>query len=401
MRVVLFTDSDAFAGTEQHMLDLADGLEDLGVAVQIACPVPSAINEKAGVRGLGVVPIEKEGTIDISAIRRLRGLLKSGSVDVVHSHNGRTALSASIAVRLVGRGACVATQHFLQPHRLSRRGVSAVLSRMAHSWVNRGTGQFVAISQSAREGMIERKDARAERISVVHNGIADPRKRSLRPSCEVRAELGIETGSILIVCAARLEPEKDVGALISALVEVRKRHPRTRCVIAGVGSLESALREQIRAADLDRNVCLLGFRADAIEVINACDVFVLPSIAEPFGLVILEAMALGKPVVATAAGGPKEIVVHGRTGFLVAPRSPVALGDAISELIAQPEARILFGNEGRKRFEEKFTALQMAARTIEVYREALSRSRNNRTVTSGRVLDDVRTAKCIEVVRNP
>jgi glycosyltransferase involved in cell wall biosynthesis len=103
-------------------------------------------------------------------------------------------------------------------------------------------------------------------------------------------------------------------------------------------------------------------------------------------------MALGKPVVATDAGGPREIVVHGQTGFLAAPHSPEALAEAISGVIAQPEARVRLGNEGRKRFAENFTAVQMAERTLEVYREAFARSRKSRMATGGRNANDVRTA---------
>jgi glycosyltransferase involved in cell wall biosynthesis len=391
-RVILFTDSDVFAGTERHMLDLARGLEGIGVEVKIACPTPSALYEKAPAQGLEVVPIQKGGTIDRPAIRTLSRLLKSEAIDVIHSHNGRTALSAAIAVRIAGRGACVTTQHFLQPQRLSRRGIAALASRIAHGWMSRETGHFLAISEAVCNGMNERGDAPRNRITVVHNGIVDPQRDGLRPVDEVRRDLGICPKTILIACAARLEAEKNVSALVSSMTRVRALDPSVCCVIAGEGSLEKDLLEQIHGAGLEQHVRLLGFRSDAIDLINACDLFVLPSLAEPFGLVLLEAMALGKPVVATDAGGPREIVVEGQTGLLVAPGSSEALGEAICGLLGRPAERLRFGIEGRRRFEEEFTASRMAERTLEAYRKALWRSSKNRKAASNAAADTVSIA---------
>lgn len=385
MRVVLFTDSDVFAGTERHILDLARGLVALGVEVQIGCPEPSALHEKASFYGIGVVSIQKKGAIDLAAVMKLSRLLKDGAIDIIHSHNGRTAFSAAIAKRLARRGACVATQHFLQPHRVSRRGPASLISRIAHRWTSRETDHFLAISNAARSGMLERGDAQRDKISVVHNGIADPLSESPRQSEIIRCELGVGANSTLIVCAARLEAEKNIGALVAAMERVRVFDSSVCCAIAGEGSLEKELRAQVSAAGLENCVRLLGFRPDTIALINACDLFVLPSVAEPFGLVILEAMALGKAVVATAAGGPKEIIVQGETGLLVEPLSVEALAEAVCGMIARPVERARFGSEGRKRFEANFTAARMAEETLEVYRETLWQSSNGDAATTTRI----------------
>src|SRR4051812_4058273 len=114
-KVLLFTDADVFAGTERHMLDLAQGLRDEGVKVTIACPKPAILADYAVAHGFPVLTIQKGGLIDWPAIRILRRLLKSGHIDVVHAHNGRTALSAALAVHLARQGRCVQTQHFLEP----------------------------------------------------------------------------------------------------------------------------------------------------------------------------------------------------------------------------------------------------------------------------------------------
>ena len=130
MRVALFTDSDVFAGTESYIFDLGRGLRDLGVEVRIACPTPSVLAERAGGEAFSILPIPKGGLIDREAIRTLSGLLRAGEIDVVHANNGRTMLSSAMAVARAGKGASIATQHFLEPDHVTRRGLKAVLSHV-------------------------------------------------------------------------------------------------------------------------------------------------------------------------------------------------------------------------------------------------------------------------------
>lgn len=373
LRVVLFTDADVFAGTERHMLDLARGLRAEGADVSVACPMPSPLAEKAGAEGFKVVSIQKRGLVDWAAVRTLRGLLRSGQIEIVHAHNGRTALSSALAVTLEGRGAAVATQHFLEPNHVTQRGVKGLLPAAAHQWVSRQTSQFIAISQAVRREMERRGEAPGHKITVVPNGLVPPDPARLTPPAEVRAALGVPHDAPLLVCAARLEREKDVASLVSAMTHVRAVVPAAVCVVAGEGSERGALTQQIREAQVESQVRLLGFRTDALSLINACDLFVLPSLAEPFGLVLLEAMALGKSVVTTAVGGPLEIVADGETGLLIPPGQPEMLARAIVQLLSQPQTMRDMGEHGYHRFCEEFTATRMAQETMAVYQKSVAR----------------------------
>ena len=372
-RVVLFTDADVFAGTERHMLDLARGLRAEGVDVCVACPTPAPLAEKAAADGLRIIPIQKRGLVDRAAVRTLRGLLRSGEIEIVHAHNGRTALSSALAVTLAGRGVAIATQHFLEPNHVTQHGLKGLLSGAAHRWVSRQTSQFIAISQAVRGEMERRGEAPACKITVVPNGLMPPNPSHLAPPAEVRAALGVPQDAPLLVCAARLEREKDIASLVSAMAHVRAAVPAAVCLVAGEGSKRGALTEQIRAAQLPAQVRLLGFRPDALSLINACDLFVLPSLAEPFGLVLLEAMALGKPVVTTAVGGPLEIVLPGKTGLLVPPGQPEPFARAIVALLSEPLSMKNLGANGYRRFCEEFTAARMAQETMAVYQKSWER----------------------------
>jgi glycosyltransferase involved in cell wall biosynthesis len=375
MRVALYTDSNVFAGTERHILELARGLAGEGIEVSIACPADSPLVGAAAGVSARHIAIAKRGLFDFPAMLKLRALLVSGGLDAVHAHNGRTALAAASAVALAGRGAAVATQHFIDPAHAGRGGVSGRLSHAAHRWVQRKTKGYVAISKAVRDAMTSREPGVAEKITVIPNGIGAPDHAALRAREEVRKEFGVAADAPLIVCAARLEPEKDIPTLIHAMDAVVAEFPNARCVIAGEGRDKAALEGLLLSTACAGNVTLAGFRKDALSVINAADLFVLPSVAEPFGLVLLEAMALGKPVIATAAGGPVEIVADGGTGTLVTPRDPAAMARAILVYLRDPELRASAGAAGLRRYEHHFTARAMAEATAALYRRALSDER--------------------------
>ncbi len=368
VRVLLLTDADAFAGTERHMLDLARGLRALGASVTFACPVPSPLADAAQADGFAALSIPKQGLVDRPAVGALRRLLQEGRVDIIHAHNGRTALIAALAVTQSRRGRCVMTQHFLEPNHSTLSGPKAWLFHAAHRWVVGQMSRILAISQAARQGMLARHEAPDAKIVVVPNGIAPP---LVDPRSRVRAELGIASDAPLVACVARLEPEKDVASLVQAMGEVTRHLPQACCLLAGDGAQREALRAQIERLGLGQSVLLLGFRPDAATLIAAADLFVLPSLAEPFGLVLLEAMALGKAVVATNAGGPLEIVVPGASGLLVPPAAPHELAQAIVRLLRDPAQREAMGRQGYARYQRQFTMERMAQQTLAVYQEAL------------------------------
>lgn len=370
LQVVLFTDADVFAGTERHMLDLARGLRAAGAVPIIACPRVSVLGDRARGEGIEHLPVEKGGFIDWPAINAIRRKLRDGSADIIHAHNGRTALSAALAVKLERRGSYVLTQHFLVPSRATRKGLKAVVSNRLHRWISRGAGHVIAISDASRQGIEERGEAASGNVTTIPNGIPQPDTGRLADPAAIRAELGIGSSQPLIVCAARLELEKDVASLIAAMPAVLAAVPEAVCAIAGNGSQYDLLAAQIGKLRLGKSVRLLGFREDAISLIHAADIFVLPSLAEPFGLVLIEAMALGKPVIATNIGGPVEIVENRQTGLLVPPAEPKALADAITRILLDKPLRLGMGAGGLARFKEHYTVERMTGAILEAYRKA-------------------------------
>ncbi|HWE03301.1 MAG TPA: glycosyltransferase family 4 protein [Tepidisphaeraceae bacterium] len=377
-RVLLLTDADMFAGTERHMLDLAVGLRDVGILPAVGCPTQSPIAERAEKVGVPVVGIKKSALRDWNAVRTLVGLLNADLIDVIHSHNGRTALSGAIATTIANRGVLVATQHFLKPSRDSRSGVKRAVSSCLHRWIGRRAPRHIAISDAVRQEMIARGDIAADKIVTIRNAVREiePSRKPSRK--DARRGLGLPNDTPLVFCAARLDPEKNVRSLVRAMALVIQKLPAAFCLIAGEGSERIRLEQEIESLGLTSHVQLLGFQTRMNDLFAACDIFVLPSLAEPFGLVLLEAMSHGRAVIATNAGGPLEIVADGETGLLVPSDNCERLASAILHLLADDMLSTTMGCNGSKRLHEMFTLTRMARETVSVYEQAITIDRHAR-----------------------
>ena len=373
MKIALFTDSDVLYGTERHILDLAKGMGGENLEVMICCPEKSPLAYAAKKEGLVVVPVEKKGIIDFKAIGKLHHLLKTSQIDIVHAHNGRTAFLSVVAGLIAGRGKCVLTQHFITPAHVSSGFFKKLLYRRVHRWVDRRIDYFIAISEAVKRGMIKRGDAKEEKISVVPNGIRPIDPKRVKDSLKIHQRLGISDNDTLIVCVSRLEPEKNIVSLIEAIHKIAKIYPKTKCVIAGEGSQMTKLLDTVKNLRVEDYVKLVGFHEDVYSLINASDVVVLPSVAEPFGLVLIEAMAFAKPVVAVQSGGPTEIVVNKETGLLVEAPDSHLLAEAILFLLKDPKRSQQMGEKGFSRYRERYTFDRMVKETLDVYEQVLQR----------------------------
>jgi glycosyltransferase involved in cell wall biosynthesis len=371
-KVLLLTDADVWAGTERHMLDLAVALKAQGLSVSLAAPQKSVLHSHCKTHQIKFVAIEKNGQLDFRAIRHLAHLLRTRKIDIIHAHNGRTQLSAAIAVTLARRGKVVFTQHFITPFHSQLGGPKAQVYRRVHAAISKKTEKVVAISEAVQKSMLERYPTARAKIVVVHNGINDPQSSTIQSAESVRLQWDIPQSVPFFACAARLEQEKEISVLLEAFSIVLKKHPEAQLRIAGEGNLEQDLKQQIERLGIAGNVRLVGFLSDAISFFAAADVVVLPAPAEPFGLVFLEAMGLEKPVLACAGGAAPEIIIEGNTGLLVTPSDATQMASAIEKLIEQPETIKQFGKNGRERFLSDFTRERMAQKTMNMYREIWS-----------------------------
>jgi glycosyltransferase involved in cell wall biosynthesis len=267
----------------------------------------------------------------------------------------------------------VVTQHFLEPAHVASGGLLSKMKRAIHQWIGGHIDYRICVSRAALTSMQARGDVIAKTdtdVTVIHNGIdVDAIKASVSKSrTEICTEFGISESKALISCAARLEAEKDISLLINAFKVLLESGIDATLIVAGEGSQKGQLSDQIERSDLTDKVILVGFRTDVPSITAASSLFVLPASNEPFGLVLLEAMSLGVPVVAANSGGPLEIITDPSIGNLFESGSCSDLAEKLAESLNTRERNNEYEVHSALFVREFFSAATMARSTVTAYR---------------------------------
>jgi glycosyltransferase involved in cell wall biosynthesis len=319
---------------------------------------PSGELRRRAEEGLDFVPLAPRTEMDLASAWRLSRVIKQLKPDIVHAHDPHGVAMAALALSM-------STQPKTPPLVAARR-VDFHLGRNALSrWKYRQVTCFICASEAIRQ-MLLRDGVPPARVTTVHEGI-DAAKVDAAPPAELHQELWLPHHAPIVGNVGALVPHKGQRYLVDAAAEVVRHEPDTRFIIAGDGELRESLEHQIRQLHLEKHVMLAGFRPDVLSLHKAFDIFVMSSVTEGLGTSLLDAMACGKPVVATRAGGIPEVVEDGVTGLLVPPRDHTAMADALVQLLTDDELRARMGAAGRARVQEKFTAEQMVRSTLRVY----------------------------------
>ena len=367
LSVCLYTPSVDPSGMGAHMLDLAaQYLPQVQVSVMCWPTVPGQrVLDRAAALGARVLalPHPRDPTFAGVIVR----FLQEHPAEVFHIHvgTGREDFDGARAARRAGVPAVVQTQHL--PWLLADPRKATAFFRAVQE-----VDHLVAVSEAQR-ATYERIGVPAARLTTVPNGISSPGPGPGRRAA--REGLGLSPDRLMVMTIGRLTVMKGQRYLIDAVPRLVERFPGLVVLIAGQGHLQAQLTEQVAALGLQDCVRLLGHRTDARLLLDAADVFVLPSRHEGMPLAALEAMEAGLPVVATRVIGSEEVVADGQTGLLVPPQDPAALGRALTMLLADVELRERYGEAGRQRYREHFTSHRMAEQTTAVYEQVLRRAR--------------------------
>ena len=373
LKVLLLQDTTNYAGTEAHVLTLAKNLaEQTNVSPVVGVTDGGELHRRCAATSIPYHVLPKTpGLFNLAGIIAVAALLRKGEVDVIHAHNGRTSLVAVCAKLLTWRGKVILTQHFIEPDYVNRTGIAGRLAGLVHRFILTNVDQHICISQAVKASFLKRQDEsvlNSDSVQVVQNGIDDVYETLDRVECRKHliSELNVTPETRLILCVARLEPEKDVRALLSSLSKIETSIP-FHCVIVGDGSERSRLEVLVRDTKVQDKVTFLGFRNDVPSIMKAADIFVLPAPAEPFGLVVVEAMMAALPVVAINCGGPADIVINDQTGLLVPPEDINALSAALISLINDANQSLFMGAQGQRRAKAVYSSDVMAINTGSVY----------------------------------
>jgi glycosyltransferase involved in cell wall biosynthesis len=323
--------------------------------------------------------IEAEGTQVIVCPKQtrpakyLRGfelarIFRQQHVDLIHTHHTPAFVDATLGARFA-RIPLINTDHTkLYPTTPRWRLLEKHASRFAE--------RVVAVSEQSKRDLIDYQGIAPEKLQVIYNGLDLKTPRQHESVSSLRQELGLAPDQIVIGTAARLEDQKGLDLLLDAVPSVLERLPHARFVIVGGGSQEQALRGQAARLGLGHAVTFTGPRVDAVDLMRAFDCFVQTSHWEGMPMALIEAMALSKPVVATAVGGVAELVEDHVTGLLVRNRDPRLFAEALVQALGDPEESQRLGKAGYARYASRFTSRAMIDQYERLYEQVLTQRRS-------------------------
>lgn len=345
MKILILNTSKKWAGTEAHSIVLATELIKKGHSVKMGCDPLGHIYKRAGMRGIPVFPVRI--TNSAQRILALPDLLRHAkNKDVIISNCGSEILSTALTSKFLK------IKSIFIVHSLGR------ISFLKRLLLSRYIDKTVSVSLAVCKHLIENKIPE-KKIHLIHNGVEIDRFKPIEAK-DIKAEFGLRPDEYIIGTAARLTRSKGVFELIEAISILSKKRKNIRLIIAGDGPERNSLELFAKYLGVSERIIFAGLRNDIEKIYSAMDVFILPSINEPFGLAILEAMAVGKPVIATNTGGIPEIIRHEETGLLIEPRSPKAIAEAIDILIEKPEFSKKISQAGKDLLLTEFTSDSMA-----------------------------------------
>lgn len=346
------------------MAVLSERLRDRGHQVTPICSPDSELFDDLQRRGFVPVPLAVEGYFHPAAIQRLARWLEENQPDLLHLHYARDLWSVVPAMALSRRIPLVLIKHI---------GTQKPKRDPLHRWLYSHVDHLITISEVIHRNVLATHPISADRVGLVHHGVDLAKFDPTRVDrSRVRGELGVRAEELVVGIVGRIQRSKGYPEFLAAAQRLVREFDRLRFLLVG----EATRGEEAEAAEIlglidsyglrDR-VIVAGFRADVPRMLAAMDVFVFPSHAEAFGLALIEAMAMARPVVSSNCDGVLDIVVDGETGLLVPPRDVSELTNCIARLLRDSELRHRFGRAGRARVEAKFDIENMVDRVEEIY----------------------------------
>ncbi|MGE3976917.1 MAG: glycosyltransferase family 4 protein [Nitrospira sp.] len=356
-------------GGERYLELLFDRLDRSKFSPLLICPEPGPFVGKMKAKGIPTDVVHLTPLFNPLALIRLARVLRRDEVTILQTHGARANVYGRLAAWLAGVPCVVSTVHNsirdYEVNSILRHLYSAILRVVLPL-----TDRIICVSEVLKQDVIADCPGAAPKTATVWNGI-DPSLFSCRGDRnKIRREWWVGSGPVLLT-VARLTEQKGHRFLIEALPALIAEWPSLVCLFVGEGECRESLRALAREKGVEQSCRFAGARNDVVDWYAAADVVVLPSLSEGFPFVVLEALAMSCPVVATNVNGVPELIRDGIHGLLVPPRNPQALETAIQTLLHDPCLAACLGKAGQKEVAARFTSEKMVYDTIRVIEEAL------------------------------
>ena len=367
MRVLHLISSGGMYGAEVMLLNLAAAQKRLGwepiIGVFRNEHLPhTEVAEEARSRGLQTEVFTCSGRFDRKLPGTIRSVLRKEDISLVHGHGYKSNFYGYFSAKALG------LPFVTTCHNWTRASSAVRFYEFLDSFILRRAHRVVGVSDAVSH-TLHKSGLSAERVLTIHNGTDFSLDANVSPT--LRKELGLGE-RIIVGSVGRLEQEKGFEYFLRAARAVLSDFPTALFIVAGEGSLRSRLEGLIQEWGLTTNVFLVGHRNDMAGVYASLNLFVLPSINEGMPMTILEALAAGKPAIATAVGGVDKLIISEQTGLLVQPRDVPALRDAILRCLRDSSFSQTLGKNGQNHVQMFFSAHAMARSYVALYERVLA-----------------------------
>jgi len=359
IRIEYFIDHLKVGGAQRHLVELFSGLDRSRFVPQVCVAKAGGALEPV-LQGMGI-PVRTFGVRSslarpstLSNLVRTARRLHAEQVQIVHGYLYEGNILGMLAGRLAGVPVRIASKRSLDRYpRRSQRQATRLANRQAH--------RIVCNAEAVRRMVLEEERPSAGKLLVIPNGI-----RIMDMPAPVRPA-GVPATARVVGTVGRLSWKKAYHHFLDAAARVSAAHDDVHFVMIGDGPLRATLERDAATRGLGERVHFLGELTDVRGLLRGFDVFVMSSVIEGMPNVLLEALAVERPVVVTSAGGMPEIVGHGRSGLMVRPADPAALANSILRLLANPEKATAFGRAGRRTVEDRYSMETMVDRYTVLY----------------------------------
>jgi glycosyltransferase involved in cell wall biosynthesis len=329
-----------------------------------------SIAQKARAHGLTFYEVEERRKLDLRVLQALRDIVLEHDINLVHSHDYKSDLFAYLLRRWLGRRgpAVLSTMHGW-----AMSGLRGQLYWRLDQWLMRRFDRVIAVSHATKQGLVA-AGVPAHLIAVMHNGIDATIWAPQQVRTTLRAELGLDHVCPVVGYVGRLAPEKDLDTWLRVAALLGQQYPEIHFVLIGDGQNGACLahlQQQAMALGIAARVHFLGYREQLLPAYAAFDVFFLSSRREGICNSLLEAMAMALPVVTTDAGGTRELVQDGKTGYILPLQDVQGLTHALARLVHDATLRRRMGHAGRERIEGEFSFTGRLRRIEALYAQIL------------------------------
>lgn len=357
LSILQINSSKTWAGGETHIKDLIKGLSERNHDIFLAVRSQIAGNFADMAVNLKILPLKN--SIDFYSVWKLAKIIKKNKIDIIHVHNGKDYWLAVFAKYLAGRAKIVATRHILKP----------LGNSFLHKKMFAKIDQFIAVSEQVKENLIKENNIDLEKIRVVHNGMGLSNYTNI-DSEYLFSELNIKKSDFVIGSVGTLCDRKNQKLLVDLAKKIEIKN--IKFVLIGEDFTEkkeykNELLNKIKKNNISNKLIMTGYRNDIPELMDFFDLLVVPSKAEAFGLVAIEAMAAGTPVIASKVDGLKEVIKNRSSGILISDNNINEYKKEILSLYHNKKLRKKYSKNGIKRVENKFSLEKMIKSVEKIY----------------------------------